>query len=322
MGLHKKPIFSLLTFLSFLLIRIQAKLKSKKLIFPPPNTIISVTSRCNKSCSFCHYLPELNTKDSADFELDIAGLKRIMDSDSVSGLGRVCLYGGEPLLNKDYFEMIKELKRRNLLVTTVTNGLLLDKHMDLVLENPIDLMTVSYYPEDVDKIKDSLKRVSKVIPLNISFVLDQKSEALLEEVLIYSKEVGAQMVTIESLREVGFCDRKSLFEEALEQKRKSLGKEYGQYFILRWSSFNKAKESQKITCIDFWDSLFINSKGEVSPCCQYPLSSYSGSIESKEKSINSATMVEVREKFSKNQVPTGCQNCHYLYGCDPLYKSN
>lgn len=318
----RRPLFYIGTFLSFVIIRIQALLKTKKILFPPPNTIISVTSRCNKSCSFCHYLPELNGSSSVDLELKIEGLIKILDSDAVSRFGRVCLYGGEPLLNKDFFDMVKELKSRNYFVTTVTNGLLIERYLKELEEFPLDLMTVSYYPEDVEKIKESIKKITKLMPVNISFVLDQNSQNKLEDVLIYARDVGADMVTIESLREVDFCERKSLNEELLMEKKSRLIKEFGKDFILRWSSFNGEKEKSKISCIDFWDSVFVNSKGELSPCCQYPLSSYEGSLNSKAESINSKVMMDLREKFSKNIVPKGCENCHYLYGCDPLYKSN
>ena len=71
--------------------------------------------------------------------------------------------------------------------------------------------------------------------------------------------------------------------------------------------------------MDFWDTIVINAKGETSPCCQYPLSSYTGSMEKMQCSVNSPTMLELRKNIVDGVAPKGCEGCHYLYAKDPLY---
>jgi radical SAM protein with 4Fe4S-binding SPASM domain len=296
----------------------------KKLYVSPPNIIFSLTSRCNKTCSFCHYITELNSQTHKEDELSFQNFKKLLDSQGAPSVGRICLYGGEPLLNKDIFQMLNEVRERKFFSTIVTNGLLIEKYMEELKKSGIDLMTVSYYPEDVDAIKESLIEISEYIPINLSFVVTQSNTSLIRDVLNYAKDISAVMVTIENLRENGTTIEKTINEDIeIMQLKKSLTKEFEDHYILRWSGFNSSlQKGQKISCIDFWDTIFVNAKGEVSPCCQYPLKSYSGDISRKDKSINSLEMIELRKKMTSNITPKECEGCHYLYSKDPLYKSN
>ena len=249
--------------------------------------------------------------------------KKILDSDACPSVGRLCLYGGEPLLSKDFFKMLDEAAARSFLTSTVTNGLLIRKYMVELKKAPLDLMTVSYYPEDSEKTKDSLKEIAPYIPINLSYVISEKRLDQLEEALQFAVDIGAAMVTIENLRENGITEEKSLFEqEEVNHKIKAIHQRFKDSYILRWSSLNPLEtKGKKPTCIDFWDTLFVNAKGEISPCCQYPLESYEGSIADKKHSVNSGRMIELRKELLKGDTPKGCEGCHYLYSKDSLYKS-
>ncbi|CBW27883.1 putative molybdenum cofactor biosynthesis protein [Halobacteriovorax marinus SJ] len=322
-GIYKTPFTSFMIFLYFIVNRVQIKLKMVKLILPPPNLVISLTSRCNKTCSFCHYVTELNSPTYKEDELTLEGFKTLLRSKSVPNYGRVCLYGGEPLLNKDFFSILKLANNKKYLTTIVTNGLLVGKYLEELKNSKLNLMTLSYYKEDIEKIRDSIKKISSYIPINVSYVVSNNRLDELKNMLEFSKDINAEMVTIENLRENGVTNEKTLFEsKELRAIQKSLNAQYSDHFILRWSGFNTApKENEKIRCIDFWDTIFLNAKGEVSPCCQYPLSSYKGSIESSCSSINSKEMISLRKSFINNIAPDACKGCHYLYKSDPLYKS-
>lgn len=323
MKVYKNPFTNFRILLHFTLIRINIFFRTKKLLISPPNIILSLTSRCNKTCHFCHYITELNLPTHNEDELTYEKFVEILDSKGCPSVGRLCLYGGEPLLNKDFFKITKEAKRRKYLTSIVTNGLLIEKYMDSLKESSIDLMTISYYPEDVDKIKESLIEISKFLPINLSYVVSSERFSEIEKVLIYAKEINAEMVTIENLRDNGTTSDLPVKESKdLEALKTSLNKTYKSFFILRWSGFNQENTHKlKTSCVDFWDTIFVNAKGEISPCCQYPLSSYFGNIAKKETSINSKEMIKLREDMATNKVPTGCEGCHYLYTKDPLYKS-
>ncbi len=322
-GAHKTPFISSMIFIHFLLSRIQIKLKLKKLIIPPPNMVISLTSRCNKTCSFCHYVDELNSNDYQKDELTEEQFKKILNYKSIPKYGRLCLYGGEPLLNNDFFRILKFANKKKYLTTIVTNGLLVKKYQDEMNNSGLSLVTLSYYKEDIDKIKTSIIELSKHIPINVSYVVSSSRLNELENMLIFAKEIKAEMVTIENLRENGKTEERTLFEsEKLRDIQRNTNRKYSQNFIIRWSGFNQEPNSlSKIKCFDFWDTIFLNAKGEVSPCCQYPLHTYSGDISKMETSINSNEMIKLRGQILKNNEPELCKGCHYLYKTNPLYKS-
>lgn len=310
-------------FTHFLINRAQIKLKLKKLIIPPPNLVVSLTSRCNKTCSFCHYADELNSDSFSEDELSISRFKEILKSSAIPKYGRICLYGGEPLLNKDFFDILALANKRKYLTTIVTNGLLVSKYQEKMNMSGLSLITLSYYKEDIDKIKKSIIELSKNIPINVSYIISDARIEELDKMLQFSKDIKADMVTIENLRENGKTNEKSLFESSsLFEIQRKINKEYSKYFIIRWSGFNQRTAPKKvIKCKDIWDTIFLNAKGETSPCCQYPLSSYSGDIRDMSNSINSNEMINLRTKFINNEEPSMCKGCHYLYQSDPLYKS-
>ena len=322
-GVHKTPFTSFMILLHFLINRIQIKLKVKKLIIPPPNLVISLTSRCNKTCSFCHYVDELNSKEHQKDELTEEQFKKMLSYDSVPKYGRLCLYGGEPLLNDDFFKILSIANHRKYLTTIVTNGLLVRKYQEEMNTSGLSLITLSYYKEDIDKIKESIIELSKHIPINLSYVISNNRIDELDNMLLFAKEINAEIVTIENLRENGKTDEKTLFEsDALKEIQKSVNRKYSKEFIIRWSGFNlPPNSSSRIKCFDFWDTIFLNAKGEVSPCCQYPLHTYDGNIKTMETSINSNEMIKLRGQILENKEPDLCKGCHYLYKTDPLYKS-
>ncbi|OUR93607.1 hypothetical protein A9Q84_19250 [Halobacteriovorax marinus] len=323
MKVYRHPFTNFRIGLHFLLIRINILLKTKKLTISPPNIVFSLTSRCNKTCDFCHYITELNSPEHKEDELSYDSFVEILDSEGCPSVGRICLYGGEPLLNKDFFKILAEAKKRKFLTSIVTNGLLITKYKSELQESNLDLMTVSYYPEDVEKIKPSLVNISKYIPINLSYVVSNNRIDEIEKFLIYARDINAAMVTIENLRENGITSEESLKEnEQLKSQRVHLTENYSKHFILRWSGFNKIDTvNLKTSCVDFWDTIFVNAKGQISPCCQYPLNSYFGDIKKKSSSVNSLEMLKLRDQISSNQAPKNCEGCHYLYAKDPLYKS-
>lgn len=104
---------------------------------------IFVTKGCNLNCKYCfeanseksskNELKKLDVKKTANFILNHLDKKR----------NNVVFYGGEPLLNQKWIEEFVELmKNKNLTFTLQTNGMLLDKIDDFILEN-LDFIHIS-----------------------------------------------------------------------------------------------------------------------------------------------------------------------------------
>lgn len=86
---------------------------------------LSVTSRCNLSCGYCH-----EEGHAAEKEVDVEEIRRIVSHYAASGIGRVKLTGGEPMMRKDILDIIRAIKGVQGIseVSMVTNGYLLEEY--------------------------------------------------------------------------------------------------------------------------------------------------------------------------------------------------
>lgn len=98
----------------------------------PTSIIWAVTRNCNYRCSFCivnDYYMSSNSKS----DLELNGMKKIIDKIKRYPV-KITLYGGEPLIRTDIFEIMRYLKKSNLEFTIFTNGGLINKmNVDKIL---------------------------------------------------------------------------------------------------------------------------------------------------------------------------------------------
>lgn len=107
----------------FLKMAKKAQDTSQNKIFQPLVAHIDITNSCNLHCIHCRCGNERNKKSMSlkNFKKIIKNLKKF------DKLTWISLGGGEPLLNKNIFEMIVFCKDNDFKVLVTTNGTLLDK---------------------------------------------------------------------------------------------------------------------------------------------------------------------------------------------------
>jgi MoaA/NifB/PqqE/SkfB family radical SAM enzyme len=111
----------------------------------PSYVELLVSSRCNLKCVMCNIWP-LAEKDPsiAKRELEITEYENLLDELSSLGTRSLCISGGEPLLKKGVFSIIKKAKEKNLFVELITNGTLITNEItQKLLASDVDLVTVS-----------------------------------------------------------------------------------------------------------------------------------------------------------------------------------
>jgi len=116
---------------------------------------ISVTDRCNMRCRYCMprehfdknhvYLPK---SDILSFE----EIVRVVESLLPAGLRKVRLTGGEPLIRKDLYKLIEQLRELSpdLDIALTTNAQLLSKSIEDLKKAGLSRVTVSLDALDVD----------------------------------------------------------------------------------------------------------------------------------------------------------------------------
>jgi uncharacterized protein len=122
-----------------------------------PQITFEITDACNLDCVYCGYGKLYGNHDErVNKQLDIGKAIRLLDymqglwesslSQSHNNAMYLSFYGGEPLLNMsfikaivDYSKRIKN-KNRKILYSMTTNGLLLNKYMDFLVDNEFSLL--------------------------------------------------------------------------------------------------------------------------------------------------------------------------------------
>jgi len=86
---------------------------------------IAITSRCNCKCLHC-YAADENGNSSGEFSME--QINHILDQCQSIGIDTVELTGGEPLLHKNFPEILEEIQKRKMHLRAIhTNGLLIDE---------------------------------------------------------------------------------------------------------------------------------------------------------------------------------------------------
>ena len=91
----------------------------------PTDISFIVTSKCNLKCKYCDYWKQPIKKELTikEWKNIILNLKRWLGSYHLS------ISGGEPLLFKDLFELIKFASENEILVSLITNGVLINENL-------------------------------------------------------------------------------------------------------------------------------------------------------------------------------------------------
>jgi len=133
--------------------KIQGFLKTTLLDYPGKVACTIFTAGCNLRCPFCHnaFLVTQTDKNEEFSKIEILEFlkkrKGILDG--------VCISGGEPLLNDDIFDFIREIKKIGLVVKLDTNGTFPERLKKAVNEKIVDYVamdiknTSEKYPQTV-----------------------------------------------------------------------------------------------------------------------------------------------------------------------------
>ena len=90
----------------------------------------AITARCNARCGFCAWNPDFY---EAGDELTTDEVKDLYRRARAQGFFALSLWGGEPLVRKDFGELAAYAKRLGFATSMVTNGALMERKMDQVL---------------------------------------------------------------------------------------------------------------------------------------------------------------------------------------------
>jgi len=141
---------------------------------------ISVTDNCNLRCQYC--MPEEGVDFTSKKELlSFEEITRLVKIAHHHGITRIRLTGGEPLVRKNLSDLIRMIKTimPNLKISMTTNGILLKKNINKLIEAGLDSINISldtFIPQKFSEItrRDYFQQTMEGIYLALASTLKVK----------------------------------------------------------------------------------------------------------------------------------------------------
>ncbi|GEM_PF-5911772 len=303
----------------------------------PVGAMFFVNDACNMKCVFCGRMNGIFKKMSPAAIKDMTFLQFKKIFGRLKEAMHIVFCGfGEPLLNKDIFEMIAYSKRKGKITTLTTNGILLDdRAIDNILGSKLDVLSISiktskkdffcqttgleekYFDLIIGNVMDLVKKrngIKSKTEIMLSFVCSRDNIKAMEDMVEL-----ANHLKVDGLRFLGLAmpnipaskNRDKLFF----QDDAKLAKE-----------FAKLKNKAKIEVIlpriiknnrgggcSFADNFIgVDASGDVSPCCGIPPQKRYGNVFSGKNVLNEKLFVFLRKTLS-SRLTYSCLMCRNSY---------
>lgn len=248
--------------------------KEKEDFYPNKTVAIELTKRCNLHCIHCCIDAAQSSDESMDLKTE--EILEIIDKCIEWNPEDIMLSGGEPMIRKDFFEILEYL-RSNYKghITVSTNGTFINEdNVDRLCElsNQIDISLDGINEETCseirgkgvfEKVLNNIKLVKNKSenPVTISMVFSQKNECLEKEFLELNEKLGTKPIC-RGFSPVG------------------RGKKAKDYYCSDAIYFPKkfleatSKETGACNCSAGNRELFIDFKGDIYPCPSFIFSRY------------------------------------------------
>lgn len=103
---------------------------------------ISLLEKCNLRCTYCMPADGIALSPKASL-MTADEIFAIAQTFVENGVDKIRLTGGEPLLRKDFPEIISKLASLEVLLSITTNGILIDRHIDVLKQFKVKKINLS-----------------------------------------------------------------------------------------------------------------------------------------------------------------------------------
>jgi len=287
--LNRIPMTHYLTFLkkltfkkilNFFLVEISfilSVLLRKTIVWGLPYTVsIEPTILCSLKCPECHTGAGILTRKNQ--MIDNVLYRRIIDEINSTTLYLILYFQGEPLMNKDIFDMIRYASGNKIFTVTSTNGQHLDRgNTGKIIGSGLDRLIISVDGTDqitYEKYRKggSLKKIiegtqcikelkirsgSSKPEVIFQFLVFRHNENQVNEMERFGKKHGADKVWIKTAQVTDMDQGRNIIPENPEYTRYRINDE-GELTI---------KGKLKNRCKRLWRTTVVTTDGVVVPCC-------------------------------------------------------
>ncbi len=238
---------------------------------------IEITNQCNLSCSFCP-----KTKRKSHF-MSVEEFTHIINSTKAHGENFYLHVMGEPTAHPHFADFLKICKENGVKVNITTNGTLLHRVGDAIIENTVRSVSVSMHSFEANELnKDMKDYLDKIMDFcKKSIGSDVTVELRLwnfDRESIYDKnQLNGQIVDyLESNLELDFDLRQTMSEKFSEMETSNSRKfnfrlkdriflGMAQHFD--WPDITKEERHCDGFCYGLRNQIAILASGDVVPCC-------------------------------------------------------
>ena len=184
--------------------------------FPCRNLVMELTYRCNLSCSMCSIMNEIATRGGPkkDVELDKNEVLSVMQQ--LPHGSNITFTGGEVFLKRGIDEILEKTAIRHR-ITIASNGVLLEKYSDLLVEYDVQAIGISldgppkvhdyirnqkgvfqHLQAGLQALTEVKKKANSRFPkININSVILRENFATLPEIVFEVKRIGLNSCTFQ-----------------------------------------------------------------------------------------------------------------------------
>ncbi|WP_066497888.1 radical SAM/SPASM domain-containing protein [Abyssisolibacter fermentans] len=160
---------------------------------------LNITNKCNLRCRYCYDETSRVSKDTRSLSLE--NYQEIARDSKKLGLKRICITGGEPFVNKDWFEIGKAFYEAGISISFSSNGTLitedsakklkmLEADIQISLDGNEDVMHfVTRVPKTFNKIIKSINLLkSEGLKVTLNSVIGKHNRDMVKYINQISKE--------------------------------------------------------------------------------------------------------------------------------------
>ncbi len=281
----------------------------------PLALMIEPTNRCNFNCPLCDRGTGKLTRPEGSMSLE--DFERILEG-AGRGLKLLLLWNqGEPLLNKQFGEMARAAKRRGVFCAASTNGSLLRRKAEEILDSGLDELIVSLdgataesynryrrggdFEDILNGIRHLVeKRGKRLAPLiSLQFLLLKDNIGEIEDFKRLVKNLGADRALWKTVQ----VSDETQAAEFLPQDAA-----YSRYR----NPLNRELKRTRRDCRRLLYSAVVDWNGNMVPCCFDKDEAFvvGNALESDFKSVwKGAKFNSFRAKIAEGRLPAMCHNC-------------
>ncbi|MFA6142139.1 MAG: radical SAM protein [Candidatus Omnitrophota bacterium] len=265
--------------------------------YAPVTISIVATNRCTLACDMC---PTHSSRVPRDYpnrqnnikDIDFIMFKEIVDRFS-SAVTLHIIGSGEPLLNKDLFKMVDYAASRRMVVKTFSNGTVIEKNIDNILNSELDGITISingHNPEEFarmtgmdggiyNQIYDATKHLVEErdrrrsrVNIKLSFIVDKLNYKFIPEMVGVGLKLGVDRIFFcnflpspyDGLRAE---ERVLMYDPDLSAEIEGMLKKYPVSVRKKITPpILVDAQSKQIRCSTYFSQIRIDGDGNVSSC--------------------------------------------------------